>query len=301
MLSSQDLQFFRVVVATNSFAAASRQLCVTPPAVTQRLRAIEDRLGVRLVHRSSRGFTLTDEGELLAERAGKILAELDEVADLLGNRRDVVRGHLRVAASLGFGRRHVAPALASFRQQHPGVRITLQLSDHPVRVRPEAWDIIIHIGELPSMDLQRVPLAPNDRVLCGSPDYFARRGVPTTPAELATHDCLALQENEEDVTLWRFVAPDGAVETVRVTPTMVCNDGDVARSWALAGLGLIIRSEWDVAGDLKAGRLVRALPDRSPQAAPVVALVGARAGRAMRTSEFLNTLRMRLQPVPWRE
>lgn len=301
MLNSQDLQFFAVVVAAKSFAAASRQLCVTPPAVTQRLRAMEDRLGVRLVHRTSRGFTLTDEGELLAERAGKILADLDEVADLLGNRRDVVRGHLRVAASSGFGRRHVAPALASFRQEHPGVRITLQLSDHPIRLRPEAWDIIIHIGELPSMGLQMVTLAPNDRVLCGSPDYFARRGAPTVPAELATHDCLALHENEEDVTLWRFAAPDGSIETVRVSPKMVCNDGDVARDWALAGSGLIIRSEWDVADNLKSERLVRALPDWSPQAAPVIALVGARAGRAMRTSEFLNTLRMRLRPVPWRD
>ena len=300
MLSTDDLRFIAAVTRAPSLAAAARSLNVTPPAVSQRLRALEARLGVSLLDRSAGRITLTDEGELLTEWSGRILAEIEEVSERLCERKGVVAGHLRVAGPTGFGRRYIAPAVMDFSRRHPDVRIGLELSDNPIRLKPSAWDIVIHIGELHSQPFQKLTLAPNDRLLCASPDYLARRGTPHAPADLARHACLTLRENDEDVTLWRFSGPGGSHETVRIDEGVSCNDGDVIRDWALAGFGIVLRSEWDMADDLRAGRLVRLLPQwRSPDA-PVVALLGPRHMRAARTRRFLELLRQSLTPPPWR-
>lgn len=300
MLSSDDLHFFVALLRAPSFAAAARQLSVTPPAVTQRLRSLEARLGVRLFHRSSRGVSLTDEGALLAERSTDVLAEIDSIADLVSKRSSRVSGHLRVAASTGFGRRYVAPLLEAYRHQCPDVRVTLQLSDNPPRLRPDAWDIIVHVGTAPLLDLKRILLAPNRRILCCSPEYLATHEMPEHPADLTRHHCLALYENDEDVTLWRFQGPDGARATVRIASPFSCNDGETIKRWGLAGLGVIVRSEWDVAKDIGAGRLVELLPDWRPPDAPVIALSASRTGRAARTERFIDLLRQSLTPSPWR-
>lgn len=300
MLSSDDLHFFMTLANTPSFAAAARQLSVTPPAVTQRLRAIEERLGVQLFHRNPRGVSLTDEGALLAERAVSILADLGTLLDELGDRRNRVRGHLRVAASKAFGRRHVAPVIASYRLSYPDVRVTLDLSDNPARFRTESWDVVVHIGQLPIMDLQMVTLAPNDRIICCSPDYATKRGTPETPDQLSAHECVTLFENDEDVTLWRLHSNDGESVAVRVESALTCNDGDVVRDWALAGHGIILRSEWHVTDDIAAGRLIRILPKWRPADAPVLALLASRSGRTARTQHFIDHLRQSLNPTPWR-
>jgi DNA-binding transcriptional LysR family regulator len=298
MLTSDDLRFFAAVAGAPSLAATARRLSVTAPAVSLRLRNLEERLGVRLIHRSSRRMTLTDEGVLLAEHAEHVLRSIDEVADLLSERRGVVRGHLRIAAPAGFGRRHVGPAIARFRADCPNVRVTLELSDHPIQLKPEAWDMVIHIGAAPSADLQMVTLAQNRRLLCASPDYIARNGKPGCPADLEHHSCLALQENDEDVTLWRFTR--GAEQAaIRVSASLQCNDGEVLRNWGCGGLGVIVRSEWDVADDLRAGRLIRLLPEWESPDAPIIALLGSRDGRTARVRGFLDALRQHLSPPPW--
>jgi DNA-binding transcriptional LysR family regulator len=300
MLSSDDLRFFIALAREPTLAAAARSLLVTPSAVTQRLRGIEGRLGIRLAHRSPRGLTLTDEGGLLAERAGAILADIDAVADMLGERRGMVRGHLRVAAPIGFGRRYVAPVVLRLRRDHPDLRVTLTLSENPVRLKPDAWDVIIHIGDLPLLDLRRVVLAPNARILCAAPAYLAERGRPETPADLARHDCIVIDENDEDTALWQFTSADGDGGTVRIAPALSCNDGETARAWALAGMGIVLRSEWSAGADLAAGRLVRLLPDWRAADAPVLALLGAQTGRAARTRHFVEALNASLMPPPWR-
>jgi len=300
MLTTDDLIFFAAVSRSPSLAAASRLLNVTPPAVTQRLRSLECKLGVQLVDRGTGRIMLTDEGELLAERSTKIILAVEEVAEVLNERRGLVAGHLRIAGPTGFGRRHIAPVVREFHRQHPQVSISLDLSDNPIRMKPDAWDIVIHIGMLNAQPFQMVMLAPNERIVCASPAYLARRGTPGTPTDLAGHDCLTLPENDEDVTLWRFQQQGGKSETVRIAVGVSCNDGDVIRDWALAGLGIILRSEWDVADDISAGRLVRLLPGWSPPNAPVVALLGFNHGRAARTRYFLDNLRQALTPIPWR-
>jgi len=299
-LTSADLRFFVTLAAAPTLAAASRVLDVSRSAVTQRLAQLETRLRCRLLDRSKRRLRPTTEGELLLERARSVLSDLDDLAGLLNARREVVSGHLRVAAPLGFGRRYVTPVLAEFRERYPGVAVTLTLTDHPATADDDNWDVIVHIGELRNSSLVMVRLAPNDRVVCAAPAYFAKRSALRVPGDLAAHACLALRQNEEDVTLWRFTDRRGKTTPVRVTPAMASNDGESVHAWALAGLGVIVRSEWDVVDDLRSGRLRRLLPGYSLPSADVVALLGRRGGRTARANAFLKLLQESLKPTPWR-
>ncbi|MBB3904094.1 DNA-binding transcriptional LysR family regulator [Methylobacterium brachythecii] len=277
---------------------------MSPPAVTQRLRALEERLRVHLVDRSGRQLTLTDEGELLAERGRLVLEDLEDLDDAIATRRGQVRGHLRVIASLGFGRRHVAPVASQFQEDHPELKIDLILSDRLGGIPTSGWDLAVHVGELDhtASSLVMRHLAPNERWACAAPDYLHRNGTPGEPDALHAHACIALRENDEDVTLWRFGSIHGlSVGSVRIEPRLSSNDGDVVRGWALAGRGIIVRSEWDVAEDVREGRLVRVLQEFALPAAPVVALLGSRRqARAARTGRFLDALQAALDPTPWR-
>lgn len=298
MLNADDLRFFVAITQSSSLAAAARRLNVTPPAVTQRLRSLELRLGVQLVDRSTN--SMTDEGELLAEQSRKIVEQIDEIGELLAQRRGTVAGHLRISAPSGFGRTHLVPTIDRFLGMHPEVRVTLELSDNPIGLKPDAWDVIIHIGELRPSPLQMIQLSPNRRLICASPIYLARRGTPQHPSELLKHDCLGLRENDEDVTLWRFAGADGSSETVRVNPLFWSNDGEAIRELAIKGKGIMLRSEWDVAGQIASGALVEILPGWTAPDAPVVALLGPRNHRAARTRNFVDLLRQTLTPTPWR-
>lgn len=300
MISSEDLRFFNVLAKSASLAEAARKLDVTPPAVTQRLRALEARLGMRLIDRSSRKMTLTDEGHLVASH-GTIVAEaMETLSEALADRKHAVSGHLRIAAPHGFGRLHVAPVLDAFAKVHPGVTVTLELSDHPGARLVESNDVVIHIGPPGPMNQVVTTLAPNRRFLCASPDYLADAPLVRSPADLVSHRCLVVRENDEDVTLWRFLHPSREPTTVRIQPTMCSNDGAVVREWALAGRGIAMRSEWHIAADLAAGRLKRVLSGWEAPPADVVAMLGTRFGRSARTTAFLAMLRQSLAPPPWR-
>jgi DNA-binding transcriptional LysR family regulator len=300
MISTDDLTFFHVLATAPSLAEAARRLDVTPPAVTQRLRALESRVGVKLIERTSRGLSLTDEGELMASEGATIIAAVDDLSERLASRTSQVRGHLRVAAPYGFGRRYIAPIVQAFASKHPAVSVTLELFDSPIRQMSESWDIVVHIGSLPESDRLVTTLAPNQRVLCASPSYLQHSLPILKPDDLVLHRCLALRENNEDVTLWRFAHSKQGNATVRVKPSMSSNDGEIVRDWALAGLGVMVRSEWDVADDLAAARLQAILPCWSLPQADVVALLHARHGRSSRTNKFLQALRDSLNSPPWR-
>jgi DNA-binding transcriptional LysR family regulator len=300
MISSDDLRFFNMLAKSASLAEAARKLDVTPPAVTQRLRALEARIGIRLIDRSGRKLTLTDEGALVASH-GTIVAEaMEALSEALANRKKAVSGHLRIAAPHGFGRLHVAPVVDAFARTHPGVTVTLDLSDHPGARLVESSDVIIHIGPPGPLNQIVTTLAPNRRILCASPDYLAHAAPIRSPSDLMRHRCLVVRENDEDVTLWRFLRPSGEPDTVRIHPAMCSNDGAVVREWAIAGQGVAIRSEWNVAGDLAAGRLKRVLAGWEVPPADVVAMLGTRFGRSARTTAFLALLRQSLAPPPWR-
>ncbi|CAN7360810.1 LysR family transcriptional regulator [Phenylobacterium sp. LjRoot225] len=300
MLTSDDLAFFAVLAGSSSLAESARKLNVTPPAVSQRLRALEARLGVRLVDRSARQLSLTDEGALVATHGVMVSDAIETLSEALADRRSAVTGHLRIMAPHGFGRLHVAPVAGAFAGAHPGVTVSLELSDHPGARLIESCDVVIHIGPPGPPSQVMTTLAPNRRILCASPRYLERAPPIRGPIDLADHRCLVVRENDEDVTLWRFQRPGREPATVRIHPALSSNDGAVVRDWALADLGVTIRSEWDVAADLAAGRLVQVLPEWEAPTANVVAMLGARHGRSTRTTAFVALLRQSLTPPPWR-
>ena len=178
---------------------------VTPPAVTQRLRLAKDRLGLRLVDQWGRRMVLTDEGNPLADGARRILDEIGELADTLTARRAVVSGHLRVVALLGFGRRYVAPAASRFRTIYPGVTLRLMFSDRPAQLADDAWDLMQYGGRLRNSSLIKQYLATNERHVCAAPKCLSQAGIPNEPRDLLKHKCIALWEDDEDVTMCALI------------------------------------------------------------------------------------------------
>jgi DNA-binding transcriptional LysR family regulator len=302
MITADDLKFFAAVATAPSLAAVSRALDISPSAVTQRLHQLERRLRVRLVERSSRRMRLTEEGALLAERGRAVLSSMDEIVDELGRRSSRVTGCLRIAAPFGFGREYVAPVMAKLGARHPELELLLWLFDDPASALGGAnWDILIHVGPLRESLLTMRRLAPNRRILCAAPSYLERHGQPDSPDELAQHRCGVIREDQADVSLLQFDGPHGQQQSVRLRPAFTSNDGQVVRAWAAAGLGVVVRSEWDVAGDLAAGQLVELLPDWQLPNADVVALVASRTARLSRTAAFLELITQSLRPAPWRQ
>jgi DNA-binding transcriptional LysR family regulator len=297
---ARDLRFFVAITEAGSLAEAARRLDVTPSAVSQHLRQLEERLGLRLVHRTTRGLSLTDEGTLLHEGAVAILADMDRLTERVRSRSGAVAGKLDVCGPLGFGRRYLAAAVAEFHDLHPALRVSLYLSDAISAADAPRFDLIVHIGQLPDSSMIAHPLAPNARLLCAAPAYLARKTAPASPDELPGHDCLVLRENQEDVTLWRLRR--GKQEAaVRVPAAMWSNDGEVVKEWAMGGKGIMLRSEWDVADHVREGRLVRVLPDWKLDDADVVALVDHRRHMSARVRLFVTFLQARFKPSPaWR-
>jgi len=303
MLSTDDLRFFCTLASQPSLSATARLLDVTPSSVTQRLQAIEDKLRLKLADRQGRGIALTEQGQLLAERAQAILADLEALQGALHEQRDELAGRLRVLAPMGFGSAHIAPLAARFRALHPALAFELELSDRPNQRLHEGWDVVVHIGPLRDSSLRQLVLARNRRYLCAAPAYLARHGRPRTLEELAGHACLALRENEEDATRWKLLPPGASqYRTVRIEPPLASNDGRVIKQWALDGQGIMLRSEWDVAGELRSGALQRVLPDHALPEADIVALLPAHAQqRPLRTRRFVDFMKQELANPPWLE
>lgn len=292
-MSTRDLEFFRVVAASESLTAASRELGSSLPAVSRRLAALEARLGVRLVTRGARRLRLTSEGELYAERGADIVDRVRALEEQLAERTGRLRGAVVVEATPGFGRAHVAPVLGEFAADHPDVVVRLQLSSLPPRPQRTGADLTVHVGAAPDSTLRLRRLARNRRVPCAAPSYLERHGAPTTVADLAEHRCIVLRENESDFATWRF-GTAGRPQTFRAHGHLASNDGDVVTGWALAGLGVVMRSQWQVQAHLDSGALVRLLPHVPTPPADVVALLDTEAHVPRRVTALLDLLASRL-------
>ncbi|KVP08018.1 LysR family transcriptional regulator [Burkholderia ubonensis] len=301
MLDLEDLRLVRAIGASRSLASAARLLDLTPPAVTIRLQRMEERLSARLAVRKSNGISLTDEGQRLYQEALDILERVEALPVHISGEHGEVQGTLRVVAPFGFGRKYVSRIVRDVQLAHPKLEISLHLSESPL-THASGADVVVHIGTLKSSSWVGYPLAPNERFLCASPAYARRIKALNHPADLARCNCLCLRENDEDVPRWRFSQEgDPRRSTViRVAGALSSNDGTVITEWALAGLGIVERSEWDVAPLLADGKLVRLLPDWRLPSAPVTALLPSRTGRSVRQRIFLETAKQFLSPPPWR-
>jgi LysR family transcriptional activator of dmlA len=255
-----DFALFRAIVEAGGISAGAIALQSSPAAVSRGLTALETKLGVRLAERSSRRFRLTDEGLLLYERSRAILESVRDAEAEVASRGGAARGLLRVGAPTDLGRRHVAPLLAAFAAQHPGLGAHLVLSDAGLEVEADACDLVLRYGlpDDPAMVARKI--ATTARLLCASPSYLAQRGAPQSPDDLHGHSCLRIARRHQLLDRWRLTR-EGETCEVAVSGPLSSGDGSVLYEWALSGEGISLEAHWDVAGDLAAGRLVEVMPD----------------------------------------
>ncbi|MEL6435821.1 MAG: LysR family transcriptional regulator [Pseudomonadota bacterium] len=251
-----DLEIFARVVAAGSMSAAGRELGLSPAVVSKRLRRLEDRLGTRLLQRTTRQIALTEAGQGFYERVVAILAGIEEAESFVSRRSALARGTLKVSAPTSFGRMHIAPYLASFMGSNRDLTVNMQLSDELVDIVGEGFDVAIRIGELADSSLVARKLAPVRRVLCATPAYIEAHGSPSSLSDLSEHNCLTHSTSDT----WRLEGPEG-MQAFKPHGTMISNSSEVIREAVLAGVGISLRSTWDVGQDLAEGKLVRILDD----------------------------------------
>jgi DNA-binding transcriptional LysR family regulator len=295
----RQISTFVDVVARGSLSAAARAEGIAPAMIGRRLDALETRLGVKLLQRTTRKLVLTDEGAAFLEDCQRILAELEEAEAAVSERSARATGHLLVSAPAGFGRQHVAPLVPSFLAEHREVSLNLNLNDRLVDVIGEGIDVAIRIASLSDSSLVGVKLLDNQRVVVAAPAYLKRHGTPRTPDELARHNCLPIS-SEGSQRGWTF-QQDGKAVTLKVGGNMVCNDGAVLHDWALAGRGLAWRSMWEVGPEIAAGRLVPVLEEYAAPGNDIYAVFAQRRHLPLRIRAFVDFLRHAYaQPDYWR-
>ena len=286
-----DLGFFSTLAACGSLSAAARELGVTTPAVSKRLVQMEARAGVPLVNRSTRRMSLTPEGELYLAHARRILGDIDDLAQLLGSAKVTPKGLLRVNATLGFGRSHVAPVISPFVRKYPQVEVQLQLSVNPPALTEDAFDVCIRFGEPPDARVIARQIAPNRRILCAAPSYLARHGIPKSPGDLARHNCIGIRQGDEAYGVWRLTpyrSQRQQPETVKIRGNLTTNDGGIAVNWALDGHGILMRAEWDIASWMRSGKLVHVLPQYHIPDADIYAVCPQRHHASTRVRTFVE-------------
>lgn len=286
----KQIETFVAVATRGSLSAAAQVEGIAPAVIGRRIDALEERLGVKLLVRTTRRITLTFEGSAFLEDCQRILNDFHnaEASVSLGGIK--ASGHLRVTAPAGFGRAHVAPLLPAFLDAHRDVTISLDLTDRLTDIVNEGVDVAIRIGALDDSSLVGLKLADNRRVVVASPGYLARNGTPSEPADLARHDCLTFGTYGNQARGWQFTIAGEAV-SMRVAGSMECNDGAVLHDWALAGRGLAWRSLWEVGDDLKTGRLVTVLDAYAAPDNAIHAVFPQRRHLPLRVRMFIDYLK----------
>ncbi len=290
MNTDSELGFFCLLVKQGSLAATARELNLTPPAVSRRLSQLEERLGVRLLNRTTRRISLTGEGEVYFGNAQRILSDIDEMEHLVSSSRAAPKGLLRINAPLGFGRSYIGPAISAFTRSYADVDVQLHLTDRPVSLPDEAIDVSIRFGDLPDSRLIAKKIAANRRLLVASPAYLRTAGQPANPHDLTQHQCIVLRQNESAYGNWRL-SRGKQTETVKVHSKLSTNDGEVALNWALEGHGILMLAEWDVAKYLRSGRLVQVLADCETPPADIYAVYLERLNLSAKVAYFVEHLR----------
>jgi LysR family transcriptional activator of dmlA len=282
-----EMAFFSVLVRAGSFSAAARELDLTTAAISKRLSQMEARLGARLLSRTTRRVGLTAEGELYIAHARRILADIEDMERLVGSAVAVPKGLVRVNATLGFGRSHIAPLVSAFSKRYPEVQVRLQLTVDPPLQIEDTCDVCIRFGEPPDARVIARRIAANRRLICGAPAYLEKYGMPKGPADLARHNCIGIRQGEDGYGIWHLSSGKRS-ETVKVRGDLSTNDGEIAVNWALEGHGLLMRAEWDIAKYLASGRLRQVLADWHTPPADIHAVYAHQHQTAARVRAFVD-------------
>ena len=260
----KQLDSFVSVAARGSLTAAALAEGVAPAVMGRRLDGLEQRLGVKLLVRTTRRLSLTHEGSAFLEDCQRVLADLANAEASVSAGGVKASGHLRITAPAGFGRRHVAPQVPRFRELHPEVTISLNLSDRVVDLAGEGFDCAVRVGDMPDSSLVSARLADNRRLCVATPSYLRQHGTPVQPQDLSRFDCLSLSSDASQTRGWAFkVRKDDASELLYLKPRgpLDCSDGQVLHDWCLAGYGIAWRSTWEVEAEIAVGTLVAVLED----------------------------------------
>ncbi|MDP9917663.1 DNA-binding transcriptional LysR family regulator [Variovorax boronicumulans] len=304
-----DLELVLAIRDQGSLAGAAATLDVVPSVITKRLGALEARLGQRLFDRTTRRLSVTAEGEAVCLHARTLLEGFAALESELGERQNALIGTVRLAATFGFGRHWLGPALADFQAQHPGLQVELLLTEQLPDLGAEGYDGAVWLWAVQqhrAADWTTRRIARNQRVLAASPDYLARRGTPATVEALATHDCLIARENGDaaqsrQFALWTLRhARDGSTARVRVQGPLTSNSGEMVRDWCLAGHGVMLRSLWDIAPQLANGELVRVLPPYSMPDADIHWVAPWRPKTPRRVRLLVDHLVEQFRSEPWK-
>ncbi|MBS0341639.1 MAG: LysR family transcriptional regulator [Proteobacteria bacterium] len=295
--ASSEMAFFQLLMRCGSLSATARELGLTAPAVSRRLALLEKRLGVQLLSRTTRRNSLTPEGEQYLTQARRILADIEDVERQLRRAIAEPRGLLRINATLGFGRSHIAPVISKFCKAYPEIQVQFHLSVTPPPLTDDAFDVCIRFGEPPDARVIARKVAENRRLLSASPAYLERHGTPRTPADLVRHNCISINHGQDAYGIWRLSA-GRKTESVRVSGSLVTNDGDIAVRWALDGHGILMRAEWDIAKYLRSGRLRTVLDRYATPPADIYAVYPARHQSARRVTTFVDFLCQELGERP---
>ncbi|GAB4087975.1 LysR family transcriptional regulator [Hydrogenophaga soli] len=301
------IETFASVAQRGSLTAAAKAEGVAPAIVGRRLDALEEQLGVKLMVRTTRRITLTHEGSAFLEDCQRILVDLANAEASVSAGGVKASGHLRITAPAGFGRRHVAPLVPRFRELHPEVQVSLNLSDRVVDIAAEGYDCAVRVGDLPDSSLVSVRLADNRRLCVATPEYLRHHGTPRHPSELARHDCLVLSSDASQTRGWAFQVPldppePGMSELIHLRPAgpLDCSDGQVLHEWCLSGYGIAWRSTWEVEADIAAGRLVPVLEAFAAPPNGIYAVFPQRKHLALRVRLWVDYLRQHYgQPQFW--
>ncbi|HCX81298.1 MAG: LysR family transcriptional regulator [Curvibacter sp. RIFCSPHIGHO2_12_FULL_63_18] len=301
----KQLESFVSVATRGSLTAAANAEGVAPAIMGRRLDGLEERLGVKLLIRTTRRITLTHEGSAFLEDCQRIIADVANAEASVSAGGVKAAGHLRITAPAGFGRRHVAPLVPKFRALHPEVTVSLNLSDRVVDIAGEGFDCAVRVGDMPDSSLVSVRMADNRRLCVATPAYLKRHGTPQTPADLAKFHCLTLSSDASQTRGWAFKLPAGAKgatakqgkegEVVYLKPAgpLDCSDGQVLHEWCLAGLGIAWRSTWEVEAEIAAGQLVAVLEDYAAPPNGIYAVFPQRKHLPLRVRLWIDFIKER--------
>lgn len=260
-----DLRLFCVVARNRSFAATSRELGISKAVVSKRIALLEGAVQESLFHRTTRNVSLTAQGEIVHQWAQRILEDVDLMGEAISREKAAPSGLLRICSSTGFGRSRLAPALSELARQFPLLEIQVELFDRLVDLVDEGFQLDIRLGHVREGNVIKRRIARNRRVLCASPAYLERFGMPQSLEDLQAHRCIPIRERDQDFGRWELDGPDGLV-AIKVSGPLSANNGEIVRQWAIDGHGIILRSTWDISREIEAGLLLPVLPQYFQQA-----------------------------------
>jgi DNA-binding transcriptional LysR family regulator len=291
----KELESFVAVVTRGSLTAAALAEGVAPAIMGRRLDALEERLGVKLLVRTTRKLTLTHEGSAFLEDCQRVLSDVANMEASVSAGGVKASGHLRITAPAGFGRRHVAPLVPKFRALHSDVTLSLNLSDRVIDIAGEGFDCAVRVGDMPDSSLVSVRLADNRRLCVATPAYLKAHGTPLHPSELSKFDCLTLSSDASQTRGWAFSSPNAAGERdvtyLRPAGPLDCSDGQVLHDWCLAGYGIAWRSTWEVEAEITSGKLVALLEDFAAPPNGIYAVFPQRKHMALRVRLWIDFLK----------